>query len=165
MRRPKYESWETEARDATERLRQALAVLLEQEMARDAGTLQPEQFSEALKAANRTMGSVWQWWETWNAQTSSLKPSRAVALTAFRGCLPLLVTAVDVYGQSLAIFAISPDLDRDGDLAGQGVRVAKRVASFALELLDGTPSLRPVDRAAVDATLSELDSESKVLLA
>jgi hypothetical protein len=165
MRRPKNEFWETEARDATERLRQALAVLLEQEMARDAGTVEGEQFFEALITANRTKETVRQWWENWSVQTSGLKTSRTVALSVFRGCLPPLVCAVDVYGRSLAIFAISPDLEEDVDLAGRGVRVAKEVASFALQFLDDTPALRPVDRAAVDATLAGLETRSKALLA
>jgi hypothetical protein len=165
MRRPKYEFWETEARDATELLRQALAVLLEQETARDADTVEGEVLFEALNTANRTKEAVWQWWEKWSVQTSSLKTSRGVALSVFRGCLPPLVCAVDVYGQSLAIFAISPDLEEDGDLAGRGVRVAKEVASFALQFLDDTPALRPVDRAAVDATLAALETRSKSLLA
>ena len=52
MRRPNYEFWETEARDATERLRQALAVLLRgAETARDAGTVEGDQFFEALNRA------------------------------------------------------------------------------------------------------------------
>jgi hypothetical protein len=165
MRRPKYEFWEIEARDTTERLRQALAILLEQETARDAGTVEGDQFFEALNRANRTKDTFWQWWEGWSIQTSSLKTSRAVALSVFRGCLPPLVCAVDAYGQSLAIFAISPDLEEDGDLAGQGVRVAKGVASFALQFLDDTPALRTVDRAAVDATLAGLETRSKALLA
>ena len=164
MRRPKYELWETEARDATERLRQALSVLLEQETARDAGTVEGDQFFEALNTANRTKDIVWQWWENWSVQTSGLKTSRAVALSVFRGCLPPLVCAVDAYGQSLAISAISPDLEEDGDLAGRGVRVAKEVASFALQFLDDTPALRPVDRAAVDVTLAGLETRSQALL-
>lgn len=57
MRRPKYDLWETEARDAKERLRQALAVLLEQEMARDAGAVEGEQFFDALNTANRITAS------------------------------------------------------------------------------------------------------------
>ena len=95
-------------------------------MARDAGTVEGEQFFEAINTANRTKGTVWQWWENWTVQTSSLKTSRAVALSVFRGCLPHLVCAVDVYGQSLAIFAISPDLEEDGDLADRGVRSRRR---------------------------------------
>jgi hypothetical protein len=166
MRRQKVEPWESEARDATERLRQALAVLSEQETAFDAGTVESEQFLEALNSANRTKGSVYQWWQEWRVRTSSLKNSRAVALSVFRGCLPPLLGAVDMYSQSLAIFAISPDLGAgDGDLAGQGVRASKDVASFAVQFLEDTPALRPVDRAAVDATLAALETRSKIMLA
>ena len=163
MRRPKYELWETEARDATERLRRALAALLEQERARDAGTADGEQFSEALDTASRGKETFWTWWEVWSVQTSHLKTSRAVGLSAFRGCLPPLICAVDVYGQSIAILATG-SLEEDRDLAGRGVRLAKEVASFALKLLDGTPALRPVDRAAVDATLAGLETPFEALL-
>lgn len=165
MRRPKYELWETEARDATERLRRALALLLEQEMAHDAGAAEGQQFFEALNTVNRTKETAWPWWVNWSVQTASVKTSRAVALSVFRGCLPPLLCAVDIYRQSLAILAISPDLEADGELAGRGVRVAKEVASFALQFLDDTPALRPVDRAAVDATLAGLETRFKALLA
>ena len=140
-------------------------MLLEQEMARDAGAVEGEQFFDALNTANRIKEGVWKWWENWSVQTSSVKTSRAVALFVFRGCLPPLVCAVGVYGQSLGIFAISPDLEEDGDLAGRGVRVTKEVASLALQFLDDTPALRPVDRAAVDGTLARLETRSKALLA
>ena len=166
MRRQKIGPWESEARDASERLRQALAVLLEQERAFVAGTVEHEKFIAALNAVNHTKRSVDQWWQEWRLRTADQKTSRAVVLSVFRGCLPPLLGAVDVYSQSLAIFAISPDLDAaDKALAGQGVRAAKDVSSFALQFLDDIPALRPVDRAAVDATLAGLESRSKIMLA
>jgi len=166
MRRPKFEPWETEARDATERLRQVLAVLKEQETAFRAGTVDGEELFEALGTVTHTQETVSRWCQDWLIQTSGLKTSRSVALSVFRGCLPGLAGVLDVYIQSLTICALSPDLDGgDGDLAGKGVRAAKDVASYQLQFLDDTPSLRPVDRAAVDATLAVLDSQSEVLVA
>lgn len=166
MRRKEIGSWESEARDAGERLRQVLAVLLDQEQAFVAGAVEDEKLLDALDGANRTTGSVDQWWQEWRIRTADLKTSRAVVLSVFRGCLPPLLGAVDVYSQSLAIFAISRGLDAgDRDLAGQGIRAAKDVSSFALQFLDDIPALRPVDRAAVDATLAGLETRSKIMLA
>jgi hypothetical protein len=102
MRRQEIGPWESAARDASERLRQALALLLEQERAFDAGTVEDEKFFEALNAADRTKVSVDQWWQEWRVGTANLKTSRAVVLSVFRGCLPPLLGAVDLYGQSLS---------------------------------------------------------------
>ncbi|MGD0394531.1 MAG: hypothetical protein ABSC41_18035 [Acidimicrobiales bacterium] len=166
MRRQTIPPWESEGRDAVGRLRQALGVLLEQERNVDAGTVENEQLLETLESVNRTKGSVFQWWQEWQVGTDSAKTSRAVVLSVYRGCLPPLLDSVDIYSQSLALSAIAPDLDAgDGDLAGQGVRAAKNVSSFALQFLDDTPALRPVDRAAVDATLAGLETRSRVMLA
>lgn len=164
-RRPKFEPWELEARDATERLRQVLAQLLGLERAFHAASVEDEELLERLRGVNATAGSVRGWWQEWQTQTAALRSSRAVALSVFRACLPAVSDAVDLYSQSLVLFAISPDLYAgDGDLASRGVAVAKDVSLFALQLLDDTPALRSIDRAAVDATLEGLDSRSKPML-
>ena len=172
MRRPKIEPWEAEARDATERLRQALLGLATQEkrsaqeQASDPAPTASEPLLEALDAADRTKGDVDRWWREWLVQTAGLKTSRSVALSVYRSCLPPLASALDIYSQSLAILALSPDReDGDGALARQGVAIAKQVAEFTLQLLDETPGIRPVDRAAVDATLAVLEKQSHVLAA
>jgi len=144
----------------------ALAALLEQERFFVSGAVEDEKLLEALHAVDRAKVSVDEWWREWRVRTSDLKTTRGVVLSVFRGCLPPLLGAVDVYCQSLAIFAISPDLDAgDGDLAGMGVRAAKDVSSYALQFLDDIPALRPVDRAAVDTTLTGLEARSNVMLA
>ena len=164
-RRPKFEPWETEARDATERLRQALAQLLGWERAFHAGSIEREELLEALPVASATTASVRDWWQEWHAQTATLRTSRAVALSVFWACLPRLLDAADLYSQSLALLASSADLDTgDGDLATRGVGIAKDVSLFALQLLDDTPAFRSIDRAAVDATLEGLDARSKPML-
>ncbi len=84
MRRPKYELWETEARDATERLRRALALLLEQEMAHDAGAAEGQQFFEALNTVNRTKETAWPWWvnlERPNRQCEDIASRRPIGLS------------------------------------------------------------------------------------
>jgi hypothetical protein len=166
VRRNTIEPWESEARDATERLRQALAALAAQETALAAGTVDRDQFSEGLTRTDRIRESVDEWRRDWSVRTDNIRTSRAVALAVFRGCLPPLVGAVDIYSQSLTILALSPDPDGgDGDLAGQGIRAAKLVALSTLQFLDDTPVLRPVDRAAVDATLTGLETQSTSLIA
>jgi len=164
MRRREIAPWESEAQHAGERLRQALVVLLERERAFLAGAAEDETLLRSLDAVNRTVGSVDQWGHEWRARTADLKTSRAVVLSVFRGCLPPLLGAVDVYSRSLTIIAISPDLG-DGDLAGQGIRAAKDVSSVALQFLDDIPAIRPVDRAAVDATLAGLQTRSAIMFA
>jgi hypothetical protein len=165
MRPQKIEPWELAAQLATERLQQALAVLLAQEKALDSGTLENEKFFGALNQTNHTKTSVFEWMRVWRDQTETLKTSRVVALSVFRECLPLLLGAVDKYGQSLAIIAISPDLDQahDGDLAGHGLKEAKEVASITLQLLDETPALRHRDRAVTAATLEDVRIRSKTM--
>lgn len=165
-RRPKVEAWESEAREAGERLRQALALLLGQERNVLAGTENDEELVEALHVAKRTQESVLEWWEEWHVRTAKLRTSRGVALSAYRACLPPLTGAVDLYGQSLALLTLSPDLDAgDQNLAGRGIGVAKDVSLFALQLLDDTPALRSIDRAAIDATLKGLESRTAPMLA
>ena len=166
MRRREIAPWESEAQHAGERLRQALVVLLERERAFLAGAAEDETLLRSLDAVNRTVGSVDQWGHEWRARTADLKTSRAVVLSVFRGCLPPLLGAVDVYSRSLTIVAISPELGAgDEDLAGQGIRAAKDVSSVALQFLDDIPAIRPVDRAAVDATLAGLQTRSAIMFA
>jgi hypothetical protein len=166
VRRQRDETWETEARDAAERLRKLLVVLAEHEAALDAGTVEREEFFEALIRVDSSIAAVSQWWTDWVARNSDLKTSRGVALSVVRGCLPSLLGAVDTYGKSLAIFALSPDPEpSDAMLAERGVRAAKEIASSVLEFLDEAPTLRPVDRAAVDASLAGLDARTTAMLA
>jgi hypothetical protein len=166
MWRRKVEPWEPEARDESERLRQALALLRRQEEAYYTGSANDDEFFAALGAAEGTRKSVLRWSEEWRVRTATLKTSRDLALSVFRGCLPPLLGAVAMYGQALAILAISPDLAAgDGDLAARGIEVARDVSSVALRFLDDTPRLRAIDRAAVDATLKGLDIRVKPMLA
>jgi hypothetical protein len=162
MWRRKVEPWEPEARDETERLREALALLHQQEEAYYAGTATDDEFFAALSVAEDTRKSVLLWSEEWRVRTATLKTSRDLALSVFRACLPPLLGAVAMYDQALAIVAISPDLAAgDGDLAVRGIEVAKDVSSTALRFIDDTPSLRAIDRAAVDTTLKELETRVK----
>jgi hypothetical protein len=166
VRRQRDESWEIEARDAAERLRKTLVALAEQEARCDAGTVEREQSLAVLKIADDSEGAYVHWWTDWALRTTDLKTSRGVALSVFRRCLPLLLGAVDTYSKSLALAALSPDPEAsDGILARRGVRAAKEIAASALELLDEAPTLRPVDRAAVDATLGGMETRSKVMAA
>jgi hypothetical protein len=164
VRRKRGETWESEVRGEIERLRQALVALSEQETAFDAGVVPGEQFLEVLGRVARTRVTVSRWWQEWQVQTADLKTSRAVALSVFRACVPALLGAVELYGQSLGVLGTSPNLEADGrELAKKGVRAAKEVSSFALEFIGDTPGLRPVDRAAVDATLVGLEARSEIV--
>jgi hypothetical protein len=119
-----------------------------------------------LESADRTEGSVLQWWEEWQDRTATLKTSRAVALSVYRSCLPVLLGAVALYSQSLAILVISLDLGPgDDELAARGVGSAKEVSALALQFLDDAPALRAIDRAAVDATLKSMETRSRPMLA
>jgi hypothetical protein len=101
-------------------------VLTEQDRALGTETVGSEPFVEALDSVNYTKGSVDQWWQDWSAHTSNLKTSRSVPLSVFRGCLPLMICALDVFSQSRAIFALSPELEGgDRNLVGKGIRAVK----------------------------------------
>jgi hypothetical protein len=165
LRRREAETWEPEAVDAVQRLREALILLRQQEDALDAGPA-GDGPPEALETADHTEGSVLLWWEEWQDRTATLKTSRAVALSVYRSCLPVLLGAVALYSQSLAILAFSPDLGPgDEELAARGVGSAKEVSALALQFLDDAPSLRAIDRAAVDATLKSMETRSRAMLA
>ncbi len=165
MRRQRDEGWETEVQDAVERLRRILVVLAEQEAAFDAGTVQKEECLDAVSVATRSTGAIDLWRQEWTVQIAGLKTSRGVALSVCRACLPLLIGAVQTYGQALALVALSSDGEEgDQDLARKGVRAAKEIALSALEFLDEMPSLRPVDRAAVEASLSAAETRGQAML-
>jgi hypothetical protein len=164
-RRREVETWEPEALEAGQRLRQAMNLLREQEEALLAGPARDGPF-EALETADRTEGSVLEWWQEWDVRTATLKTSRGVALSAYRGSLPPLLGAVALYSQSLAILATSPDpTSGDGELARRGAAAARAVSATALQFFDDGPALRAIDRAAVDATLKELEVRSRPMLA
>jgi hypothetical protein len=119
-----------------------------------------------VESADHIEGSVLQWWQEWDARTATVKTSRAVVLSVYRACLPPLLGAVALYSQSLAILTNSPDEGAgDWELATRGMAAAKAVSATALQFLDDAPALRAIDRAAVDATLRELETLSRPMLA
>ncbi len=163
-RRPKFEPWEIEARDATERLRQALAQLLGLERAFHAGSVEDEELLERLRGVNATAGSVRGWWQEWQTQTAALRSSRAVALSVFRAACPRCPMPST---STASRWPSSPSHRTSTPGTGTwpvGASTAKDVSLFALQLLDDTPALRSIDRAAVDATLEGLDTLSKPML-
>ena len=166
MRRQRDEVWETEVQGATERLRRVLGILAEQEAAFGTGTVPAGECLAALDDAARSTEAVEGWWQEWRVRTASLKTSRGVALSVSRSCLPWLIGAAETYRHALTLVALSPDPgDTDEDLARRGVRAAKEIALSALEFLDEIPSLRPVDRAAVDSSLSAVETRAQAMMA
>ena len=161
MRRRRVPSWELEAWDETERLRQALDSLRRLNV----GTPLGAEFFGTLNHVNDVARKSFQWIARWKQSVTPQDAVQSMVYDIFQSGLIALAYCVDVYNWSLSLYVVSPDLDAgDGDLAASGIATVQKVSTFALLLIEDTPGLKSRDQRAAQTTVEGLGIQLRSLV-
>jgi hypothetical protein len=111
MRRRRIPGWESEAREATERIRRVLNALAQLEKEVAAGTISVDQFGRALDEVWEETDWAIRWFPIWRQRALSEGAADMISFAVFSRSLMPLFYCADVIAWSIGLAAISPDLE------------------------------------------------------
>jgi hypothetical protein len=168
MRRKFVDSWEVQARDRAESLRQNFDGLLYLGRAFDIGSVDHASFFESFNASISSTREVVHWLPEWRDQAiGRVSPQAEPAFAVFSKCLPLLAGSAELLARPMALLVLAPDGNGEEDrvLAGTGGDISQEASVLALAMIHDTPALRRKHGRMVSGTLQAVSNHSEQVAA